>query len=103
MHTIIAFIARLTEVLGFLVAGFCLETFFEARPGVRDSTRLFNISTTIIFEGFSFTAGILFANALSAFVRRAPLHHLIYPGYDHGSFVRALALVLFQLCIGDFF
>src|ERR1700746_441493 len=103
MHTAIAFTARIAEVMGFIVAGFCLETFFEACPGVRDATRLFNILTSVIFEGFSFTAGVLFADALSGVVRKAPLHDLIYPGYDHGSFTRAIVLVLFQLCIADFF
>lgn len=103
MYTAVAFIVRISEVMAFIVTGFCLESFFEASPGVRDATRLFNIVCTFIFEGFSVTAGVLFANALSILVRRAPLHDLIYPGYDHGSFLRAIGLVFFQLCIADFF
>jgi sterol desaturase/sphingolipid hydroxylase (fatty acid hydroxylase superfamily) len=103
MHTALAFAARMAEMMTFIVIGFVLETFFEARSGVRDATRLFNIVCTFLFEGFSFTAGVLFADTVSGLVRKAPLHDLIYPGYDHGSFVRAIGLVLFQLCIADFF
>jgi len=98
-----AIVIRSLEIAVFFGIGIAIEHHFPARGGVTFRSRAFNLCCSLLFEGFSLSAGVLFASTVGQLVRKAPFHDLIYTGNDHGSFLMAFALVLFQLCIADFF
>ena len=94
---------RCLEIAVFFGVGFAIESKIPARGGATHPSRIFNLGCSLLFEGFSLTAGVLFADTLARLVHKAPLHHLIYTGYDHGWFIAAMGLILFQILIADFF